>query len=465
MYSFPDAAKALKTTLFLPDDKKRWTGASIDTRTLRAGEIFVALKGTQSDGHQFLAGAFQQGAAGALIDEEFFYGHSEFLKSKNLFCNLMPVTDPASALLDLAVWHRKKFSLPVAGITGSYGKTSTKEMLAYLLRKKKNILATEGNLNNHLGLPLTLLKLQDVHECCVAELGANHPGEIELLARRLQPTVGILTGISEAHLGGFGSLEEIYTTKLGLLKSLPSDGVAVLPDHDPVLIKRAERFNKQILLAGVSAKANYRLDSIECRQNRLSFRVNRKYSFTVPVPAEFFAQNAGLAIAAAESLGVPIQEMPSDWQDFVLPGGRFEIHHFPEDKHLIHDGYNANPYSFEKSLDAFMQIKEGRRKILVLGDMLELGHQAEALHRKLGEKIARCPLAAVLGVGPLASFSLAEIKQSRFSGEILQFQDLPALTEALQRLLMPGDWVLLKASHGMNFEKIIETFKSVRTVI
>ena len=322
MFSLPDACHSLNIPQYLANPSKRIAGISIDTRTLKPGDFFIALSGRVSDGNQYLEEAFRKGASGALLNETGFERNKEsFLSRPELFHNLLPVTHPERTLTALADWHRRKFKIPVIGITGSVGKTTTKEFLYFLLKQKGPGLANQGNLNNHIGVPMTLLRLEALHEFCVCELGANHQGEIRELSKLLQPTDAILTLVSPAHLEGFGSLENIYAAKLEILESLPPQATLVLPDDDEYLIKTACKSKRNVRLVGFSAKADYRLSQVECRENRVQFCVNARYCFNFPGSASFFVMNAAMALALVDSLGYPLQEIPSTWDGLVCIRG------------------------------------------------------------------------------------------------------------------------------------------------
>ena len=241
-WNFEIATQFVKGKLIFPDPQKKWGGASIDTRTLRPGEVFFALRGNNRDGHDCLREAFRKGTSGAVISGDYLKKERENLfRERSLFQNLIVVNDPEETLGILAGQYRTLFSAEGVGVTGSVGKTGTKEFLRFILSHKYPILASSGNFNNHLGLPLTLFQLQPEHQYCVAELGANHRGEIRRLSALLKPRVGIITGISPAHIEGFGSLEGIYEGKLELASSLVKNkGTLVIPDKDPELIRRAQ---------------------------------------------------------------------------------------------------------------------------------------------------------------------------------------------------------------------------------
>ena len=450
---FPEAARLLSAPIRRPDPSSKMTGASIDTRTLRPGNLFVALPGTKTDGHQFLKTAFEKGAAGALIQENYWKARgSEFPAPGK---NIIPVPDPAVAFLVLAEHYRQSFSLAAAvGVVGSVGKTSTKEFLHYLLRRQAPTLATEGNLNNHLGLPLTLFKLNAAHRFCVCELGTNQLGEVRQLARVLKPDYGLLTCIAPEHLESFGSLDNVYAGEIELFETMKPGSAAVIPDDDPVLLQKISGLHLQWVQVGAANRADYRLTEVRVSDSRVHFKVNGR-PFSFPGPAAFLAKNAAMAIAMAEVCGVRMQEMPEFWEDLKLPAGRFQENIYPPGIRVIFDGYNASPASFEAALKTFGEMRAAGRKILVFSDMLELGPAEKEYHEILGELIAQTRVDAAVAYGTRAKWSVDVIRGANPKIEIAHKENAREAAEWLRGRLQAGDVLLLKASRGMKIEEVI----------
>ena len=483
-WNFEIAAQHLKGEVILPNPLKKWIGASIDTRTLKTGEVFFALQGKNQDGHDYLWEAFQKGASGAVLRKDFFRKERErFFRERTLFHNLVLTSDPEEALAELSGRYRNDFSAAGVAITGSVGKTSTKQFLSFLLSQKYPILSSSGNLNNHLGLPLTLFKLKPEHQYCVAELGANHRGEIRRLSSLLKPRVGIITGVSPAHLEGFGSLDGVYRAKLELADFLQKDkGILILPDQDPELLRRAKRRKLQILLFGKKAGSDFRLTGVKAGEGWIEFEVNDRWSFRFPGHASFQAENALAALAASFACGLSPSELPAVWKDVELPKGRFEIISGRDGILFVNDCYNASPYSFQKALEAFEVLKgppalravlrsyapigaelgpEGRgRKILVLGDMLELGSEAQAYHRALGEWIQEKSFQAFFAIGDWMRETALVCEQQGNPPLTLHFEDKEMLAHFLGSFLKPEDQVLFKASRAMKLEEVIRVLSS-----
>lgn len=456
-WNFEIAAQHLKSKVVLPDPSKKWAGASIDTRTLKSGDVFFALRGRNRDGHDCLREAFRKGASGAVIREDFFRaGREALFRERAIFSNLIPAGDPEEALALLSGHYRTHFSAVGVAVTGSIGKTSTKEFLRFLLSQKYPILASPGNLNNHLGLPLTLFQLKPEHQYGVAELGASHRGEIRKLSALLRPRVGVITDVAPVHLEGFGSLEGVYEAKLELAQSLAkSRGTLILPDGDPELIRRAKKWKLPILFFGRERTSDFRLTEAKTRDGWVEFEVNEHWLFRFPGHAVFQAENALAALAACFACGVSPGDFPSVWKEIGFPSGRFEILSPGDGLTLVNDCYNANPYGFEKALDAFKALEGGLRKILVLGDMLELGSEAAEYHRALGERIRQKGFQALLTVGDLIRETLLECEREGNPPLALHFEDQEILAHFLVSFLRPGDQVLFKASRSMKLEEVI----------
>lgn len=460
MFSYPEAAKHLKAFLHLFEPSAVYRGASLDTRTLGEGDLFIALEGARRDGHDFLKEAFLKGASGALIQQSKWEGiQVENAGSGVRFRNLILVQDPSEALSRLAHWYRSRFSPETVGITGSVGKTSTKEFLGYLLglASQGDLLANPGNLNNHLGLPLTLLRLNDRHRFCVAEIGANHPGEIDFLAKILRPTAGILTKVAPCHLEGFGSMDAIYEAKLELFEALVRHSPAIVPAGDPDLDRRLRRFDCDWVRVGAYAEADFPVTDIRVERSWVHFAVKGNRHFAFPGEAPFFAGNAAMALAAAEMLGVSLDSVPEYWTGFRLPSGRFTVNDLANGVRVIYDGYNASPESFEKALDAFNAMPTQGRKILAFADMLELGTEGQRYHRRLGETIAGSPMDCVVAYGTESRASIEAVRKAGSRRlEAAHYGEWQALTSFLKEYLRSGDILLLKASRGMAIEKVLQ---------
>ena len=459
MFSYLEASRLLRVSLEFQDLTRKIRSLSIDTRTLSPGDLFVAFKGEHSDGHEFLATAFEKGASGALID--LVQKDAAFLNlqgAKVPVHNLILVRDPQAAMTTLASEYRKSLPAKVIGITGSVGKTTTKEFLSYLLRKKYVTLATAGNLNNHLGVPIMLSRLEPSHQYCVMEMGASHPGEIRYLSELAAPSGGILTPIGPAHLEGFGSLENIYNTKLELVDLLKKGDPLVVPASDELLLEKIKRRGHKAVTVGFSGQAEYKITDVRAEGGEVSFLINGTHRFSFPGQAPFLALNAGLAIAMARSLGFSWEEIPQKWDDVGFASGRFRETILSNGVRVIDDSYNANPVSFENALIAFRSLPCAGKKILVFADMRELGADEERFHRELGEKILVSGVDLALAYGRLARSSINAV-QNRIDARY--FEDSTGVLEALRKIVGPGDAVLFKGSRSMHVEKVLDGIRNI----
>ena len=458
MFSYLEASRILHVAPEFPDLSLKIRSLSIDTRTICPGDLFVAFQGDHSDGHDFLEVAFEKGASGVLIDlRRKDATLARFCAAGKKIKNLIPVVDPQAAMTELAAAYRKTLTAKVIGITGSVGKTTTKEFLFYLLRQKYSVLATAGNLNNHLGVPIMLSRLEPAHQFCVMEMGASHPGEIRYLSELARPCGGILTPIGPAHLEGFGSLENVYNTKLELADFLKPSDLLIVPASDPYLLEKIQRKGRRAITVGYSEGSDYRIAGVRTANGEVSFSINETRHFSFPGQASFLVLNAGLAIAMARHLGMVWEEIPAKWEDVGFASGRFRETMLPNGVRVIDDSYNANPVSFENALSAFRLLPGNGKKIVVFADMLELGAEEDRFHRELGQKIAASGVNLALAYGKRAQLSIEAVTGT----EARHFEDSAALLDLLKEVLRPGDAVLFKGSRSMHVEKVLEGVRNI----
>ncbi len=424
---------------------------SIDTRTLNPGDLFVALDGANQKGQAFLAEAFQRGASAAICASKYRAKIETDLPASELK-KVHFVEDPVLEMAALARAHRDRFSIEAVGITGSVGKTSTKEFLSYLLSKKFNLLATQGNLNNHLGLPISLSRLNLTHQVGVFEMGANHVGDISGLVRILNPTRGILVPLGPAHLAGFGSLENIYAAKTEILEA-PNLKTLVTVDDDPALEKYLQKTRTKIIRVGFSEKADIRITHLRLTDTGMEFQLN-EHAVQIPMRAPFLAVNAALAAAMALELGISWSDMAGNWK-VVFPSGRFLERKLGNGVTVIDDTYNASPRSVQAAIKTMGQLSEGRRGWLVFSDMLELGGDSERLHRDLAAAAEESKLFGVWAFGAQAQFLIDELKSRHSSINARWFENCEDLADNLTTQLQKGDLVLLKGSRSMRVERVL----------
>lgn len=416
------------------------TGVSHDTRTLKPGNLYVAIRGDQFDGHTFVEDAFAKGASGALVCDDFQWTANPVLK----------VHDTIKGLQDMARGYRKKWLGAPVAITGSVGKTTVKEMCADILSVRGETHRTAGNYNNHIGLPLTMLSMPQAARHGVFEIGMNHPGEIGALAYLLQPKVGILTDICNAHRESFSSLEEIAREKIRLLERVPSSG-SVIIDRDSEWYSMMRRHTcASVVTVSLEGVADY----VGRRVGRGVLNVNG-HNYIMPQPGEHMMRNALRAVALGLEIGMEPSEIaeglgkfkapPMRWQESAIGGVKF-----------VNDAYNANPLSMRASLRTFANLPENGSKWAVVGGMRELGAVSDEEHAALGEFIDGLGLGGVIAVGELARQIVC-----KGTGRFFQCGGTEEAARILKDNLEAGDRVLLKASRGEQLETVLNHFKEM----
>jgi len=424
-----------------------------DTRTIRAGDCFVALSGERFDGHQYVAASAQAGASAAVVSK---IPEGEFPESFGLIL----VEDTLRALQRFAHLYRKSLSVKVVGITGSSGKTSTKEFIKAVLSEKFKTTATVGNLNNHIGVPLTLLSLEPETEWAVVEMGMNHPGEIEPLASMSESDYGVITRIGQSHLENFKNIQGIAQEKSELLRSLKSTGKAFIPAEDCFCSYLSGRTEAAKIYVGNSSLSQWKGTAIQVTAQGLEFNLEHQGNSVfvrLPLWNRVMIQNALLAAAVGFEAGIDLEQIAKGLQKVELPGQRMKIHR-NEGALWINDSYNANPESMEAAIDTLMEIPFEGVRVAVLGSMGELGVNAEMLHREVGSYAARRGVNRVVAVGPMAG-SIAEgvrhITDSKT--EVVTTADAESSIEILKHL-DKNQAVLVKGSRFMKLEKVVEHF-------
>lgn len=430
-----------------------FSGVSIDSRTIAEGEIFFALRGDNFDGHAFLDKALLKGD-GAVVSSM----QGALPKGKVI----IRVKDTLSALQDFAHFMRMKKDVPVIAITGSSGKTTTKEMVYAVLSRRFRTLKNEGNLNNHIGLPLSLTRLENIHEAVVLEMGMNAPGEIKRLCEIAVPTHGIITNIGTAHLGRLGSHEAVRNAKLEILHGLQ---VAAVNADDGFLMEglaEAGRFNGDVITFSINNEAHVMAKGVRATESGTGFTLEFRESGSIPinlsVHGKFNVYNALAAAAAGFSLGVPLEEIKAALEAFSACKMRFEIRKI-KGITLINDSYNANPSSMEESLKETIRVAALGRKVAVLGDMGELDEFSDDAHKELGRMISGAGVDVFMAVGRMMSMAAEDcinIKEKKTGPEIYTFRDSEEAAEGIMTLLKEGDTVLVKGSRSMKMEKIAE---------
>lgn len=445
-FTFNEICQATKAQV-LVRNQDDFSGISTDTRQLKQGQIFLALTGENFDGHAFLEQAVALGAGAVIISRP---------PVKPLPVTTFLCSDTLKALQDLAHFHRQRFQLPVIAVTGSNGKTSTKDILAAVLGQKFSVHKTQGNFNNEIGLPLTLLGLKEEHEVLVVEMGMRGLGQIKDLCKIANPTMGIVTMVGETHLELLGSLDNIAQAKAELVESLPTSGVVVLNEDDPRVKAMKSLTKAKTISFGFAETAQVQALSVQRDGFGLSFSVklaDKKHQAFLPVLGDHQIRNALAAFAVAYELGLSPREMIDGLANFVPSGMRqavTKMSHFT----VMNDAYNASPVSVRAALKTLKDLAQGR-SVAILGDMLELGSVAEESHRNMGKEAVKQAIDLVITVGPLSKFAYESIKDLK---EVKSYhcKDHDETKKLLSSLLQSGDTILVKGSRGMKMEVLAQ---------
>ena len=428
------------------------TGVESDNRVVKEGDIFLAFVGENTDGHRFVKAALEAGAAGAVVSRK----PEEVVPGK--FYVL--VEDTILALGELAHWYRQQFAIPVVGITGSVGKTTTKDMIASVLSEKYETLKTQGNFNNNIGLPKTLLNLSDATQIAVIEMGMNHLKEIEYLTKIAAPAAAAITNVGDAHIGNLGSKENIFKAKSEIFEGLQEDGLAVLNGDDPYLLHLQEDPDKKerfrLVYVGESEGCEWRaIDIQEDKEESMSFTaVTPIGTFPVVVPAlgHHMIYPALTAAAIGAEYGLTIAEIQNGIAHYVPTKMRMETLRLANGIVIFNDTYNANPQSMKAGLSSLMHMKTARH-IAVLGDMKELGAAQEALHREVGAYAAGLAVDTLITVGDAAAF-LAEEARVKGLADVRCCSTKEEARAQIEALAGPDTAWLFKASRAMAFEEL-----------
>lgn len=423
------------------------TAVTTDSRTIRRGDLFVALRGEKFDGHDFLPSAHRSGAAAAIV-ERVDLALPEFPQ--------IQVTDSLAALQRLAKAYRDEWSLKVVGITGSNGKTSTKEMLAAVLSERFRVVKTEGNLNNHIGVPLSILRASSKHEVAVLEVGMNHAGELKPLVEMVKPDVAVITNIGIAHIGFLESREAIAREKMVLAEGVRNDGVVILNANDSFTAWIAARCRARIVRAGLEI-GDLQARDIVHHQDGEEFTIADESGCTrakLPVPGEHMVLNAAMAVAAGRTLGLSLEECASGLRRTVIPGGRLRVQRLGA-LFLIDDAYNANPDSVVAALKTASCLPLPGRRVAALGRMGELGQESVPGHRRVGSAVAEFGFAFLVTVGDEAEL-IAEAAARSGLKDVIAVTTHEEAVEVLNGYLQSGDVLLVKGSLTSQMDRVID---------
>lgn len=420
-------------------------GVSTDTRSLRPGEIFVAIRGPRFDGHAFAADAVAKGAVAILASN----------LPADLAVPVVLVDDTLAALQRLAAAHRTRLAVQVVGVTGTNGKTTTKELTALVLGTRFSVLKTEGNFNNQIGLPLTLLRLRSSHEMAVLEMGMSGLGEIKLLCLLSRPSIGVLTNIGPAHTLQLGSLENIVRAKAELADGLTPDGMLVANADDPLVKGIAETASRKVLTYGVTEGADLVATAVTSdAEGTTTFRVEG-VAVRLPLWGGHNVHNALAALLVGRAIGVPLEEGAAALASARPVKGRMVVRAV-RGVTVIDDSYNANPASVEAAVASLRMVGVTGRRVLVLGDMRELGDYAEEGHRRVGRACAG--LDVLIGLGDLVGPALEEA--AVLGVQVCRAENHDEAARLLAEVIEPGDVVLFKGSRAVMVERVLERWEN-----
>lgn len=434
------------------------SAVSTDSRRECKNALFVPLKGENFDGHDFIKNAVRSGAIAYLTEKNCDIGSIP----ENVTC--IQVENTLQAFQKVASAYRMLFNPKVVAVTGSNGKTTTKEYLRSVLSSRLNTIATEGTKNNHIGVPETVFMLDYNTQAAVFEIGMSGFGEIKNLARIINPSVGVITNVSCVHTEFFKSLDEVAEAKSELLPILSSKGCAILNADDEYFSFFARKTRSKFISFGIEKKADLKADSIKHGENELEFHVcgfGSSSKCRLKTTGGHNVYNALASISAGYALDIPLKEACESLSASNLPKMRFEIENLGNIK-IINDAYNANPVSTVSSIEAFEQIKVSGRKIIVLGDMLELGWYSKTGHEKVGERVAKSASDFLITVGKLALDIALSAKKEGFRGQIKSVKNAEEAGNMLSEIVEDGDAVLIKGSRAMKLENALNLLKKNR---
>ncbi|MFB6467369.1 UDP-N-acetylmuramoyl-tripeptide--D-alanyl-D-alanine ligase [Cytobacillus sp. Hz8] len=427
-------------------------GVCIDSRKIDKGNLFIPLKGEKMDGHRFVEAAIEDGAAAALWQKD--------VPNPPTHLPILIVEDTEKALQELARSYRNQLNVKVVGITGSNGKTTTKDMAASLLSLKYKVQKTEGNFNNHIGLPLTVLSLNEDTEIAVLEMGMSAKGEIEFLSNLGRPDLVVITNIGESHLQDLGSRESIADAKTEILSGLRENGIIIYNGDEPLLKERLQKYGHKWEIHTFGRNAGNTLYPTHMEQNNGGslFTINQSNSvFNLPVLGGHNILNALAAMLVAHSFQIPFEDMNEGLKELKLTNMRMELVEGEKGERIINDAYNASPTSMRAAIELVSNLTGFTNRILVLGDMLELGPNEEKFHFEIGQSLNPQKINYVFTYGKLGKYIADGAKTSLKSERVFHFTDKSTLSAKIREYTNAQTLILVKASRGMRLEEVVHT--------
>ena len=439
---------------------KAFRGVSINSRTIEKEELFVCIQGENFDGHNFLGEAINKGAAGIILSDSVHLSRNMISGGNSPF--VIQSQNTLRALQDLAGYQRTRFPFQVVAVTGTNGKSTTKEMIASIIETKYKTLKTQGNLNNHIGLPLTLLARKPEHEVGVLEMGMSAAGEIKRLAEIAMPDIGVITNISAGHLDQLKTVKDVQAAKGELFDSINKEGTAIVNADDPLVLELAKSLRVKKITYGIAQSSDVQASNIQNEgSSGFTFTAkvfNQKISVKLSQIGYCNIYNALAALATGHSLGISGKDMSRGLENYQqIPQRNEQIHY--EGVTLINDAYNANPQSMREALKTLSEFNTQGKRFLIIGDMLELGPLSESAHHELGQEIILSNVDHLVTVGPLASLVAESAKKNpRHPLQIGKFNTHAEAVSYLLRNVEKGDCLLIKGSRGTKMENIIQEY-------
>ena len=445
-----DILEATKGNLMYGNKNEICEKFSKSTKEIQPGDVYIGFKGERFDGGMFYEDALKQGAKGCIINK---IADLEIKNIPNKF--VIQVDDTVEAIAQIAKLKREKYNIPVIAVTGSVGKTSTKDIIYSVVSQKYTTLKTQGNMNNHIGMPMTILGLEK-HEALVIEMGMNHFGELRKLTQIAKPTIAVITNVGTAHIGNLGSRENILKAKLEILEGLQENGSVVINNDNDLLNKwQAENKKYKVITYGINNKSTNTAQNITYNDNGSKYELYpEKQIIAVPVGGEAFVYNSLAAISVGKILNIPMSKIIEGIKKFELSKMRLDIQKTKNGYTVINDCYNANYDSMQSAIE-YLKAFKANRKIAVLGDMLELGEFAKELHEKVGKIVAKNNIDILITVGKEAK-NIADVAKENGVKHIYKFDNNQEAIKQLEKLLVVDDAVLIKASNSMNFKEIVD---------
>lgn len=452
-----DIIKICNGELIYGNEQETLENFSKDTREIKVGDVYIGIKGENFDGNTLYEKALENGAKVCILEN---IDIPNEVKMKYKDRTIIKVENTIKAIQEIATYKRSLYNIPVIAVTGSVGKTSTKDILASVISKKYKVLKTEGNLNNHIGLPLTILRLKD-HTAMVVEMGMSHLGEIKTLTNIAKPTICVITNVGTSHIGNLGSRENILKAKLEILEGMKEDGTLVINNDNDML----HEWNKtnhtyNVRTFGIRNQSDVVANNIDLQEYSSNFTVSinkEQLNVKVPVGGEHFVYNGLCAISVGTLLNIPTNYILEGIKEFELTKNRMDVKKNKDNITIINDCYNANYDSMRAAIEYLSKLTS-KRKIAVLGDMLELGEFSKDLHEKIGETVAENKIDILITVGKESKNIQKRAQEKGIKKEnAFNFDTTKEAIDLLKKTLQPEDAVLIKASNGMHFNAIVES--------